>query len=127
MGHRLPFHKGKCKNLHGHSYRAIVSFNGIPDENGIVIDFYDMKQIVNPLLEELDHAFVVQKDDEEVISLLTKMNSKIRVLDFHSTAENLCDFLLNGIAAKCPQNIKSLTVRLYETDDAYAENSLTIG
>lgn len=126
MGHRLPFHKGKCKNLHGHSYKAIISFEGELDENGMLIDFYDVKQIVNPVIEALDHAFVVHKDDTEVAEYLKKMGSKMVVLGFHSTAENLCVYLLTKIAPLVPENIDSVTVRLFETEDAYAEETIVL-
>ncbi|MBI2417316.1 MAG: 6-carboxytetrahydropterin synthase [Ignavibacteriales bacterium] len=126
MGHRLPFHKGKCVNLHGHSYKAIVAFEGKLDDNGMLIDFYDVKQIVNPVIESLDHAFVVHKDDTEVLEYLTKLGSKTVVLDFHSTAENLCIYLLGKIKDKLTSNISTISVRLYETDDAYAEETLVL-
>lgn len=126
MGHRLPFHKGKCVNLHGHSYKAIVAFEGTLDDNGMLIDFYDVKQIVNPVIESLDHAFVVHKDDTEVLEYLTKLGSKTVVLDFHSTAENLCIYLLGKIKDKLTANISTISVRLYETEDAYAEETLVL-
>jgi 6-pyruvoyltetrahydropterin/6-carboxytetrahydropterin synthase len=123
MGHRLPFHQGKCKNLHGHSYRAIIEFEGTVDENGMVVDFYAMKQMVQPVIEQLDHAFVLHKGDTDISEFLKNQGSKVCLLDFHSTAENLCTFLLSGISPSCPENIQSITVRLYETADAYAEET----
>ncbi|MCE1189901.1 MAG: 6-carboxytetrahydropterin synthase [Ignavibacteria bacterium] len=127
MGHRLPFHKGKCTNLHGHSYKAVVGFEGSLDDNGMLIDFYDIKQIMAPIIEELDHAFVLHKEDTEVIEYLKNLKSKIVVFDFHSTAENLCLYFLTTIAQNIPSNITAVTVRLYETEDAYAEETLLIG
>lgn len=76
MGHRLPFHKGKCINLHGHSYRLILEVEGELDANGMLIDFYDMKTIINPLIEELDHAVIVYKEDLDLIAALEKLSSK---------------------------------------------------
>lgn len=126
MGHRLPFHKGKCKNLHGHSYRALFSFEGEVDENGILIDFYDVKQIVKPVIELLDHAFVVHRNDTELIESLSKMNSKTVIFDFHSTAENICTYLLDAIKDTCPSSVRKISVRLFETADAYAEDSIEL-
>ena len=51
MGHRLKFHKGKCINLHGHSYKMMVEFTGDVDENGMVLDYYDVKEIISPLVD----------------------------------------------------------------------------
>ena len=126
MGHRLPFHSGKCKNLHGHSYKCIVELTGGPDKNGMVMDYYDLKKIVEPILDDLDHAFMVCKKDTEMIEVLEKLNSRKVVVDFETTAENICVYLLNKIkSAKLPQNINSLKVRVLETENSYAEDEIT--
>jgi len=57
--HRLIKYKGKCENLHGHNYRLIVKVLGNPDEDGMVIDFTELKSIVkNEALDKLDHAYI---------------------------------------------------------------------
>ena len=125
MGHRLPFHQGKCINLHGHSYRAEVMLEGDTDPNGMVMDFYDLKVIVGPLVEQLDHAFIVNESDEKLLHLLKEMNSKMYVCNFHSTAENICTLFLNEIKKfDLPGNIKHISVRVYETTDSFAEASI---
>ena len=58
--HALRNYDGKCKNIHGHSYKMIVEFEGELDENGMVIDLYDVEKIINPVIEKLDHAFMVK-------------------------------------------------------------------
>ena len=93
MGHRLPEHFGLCKNIHGHSYKMIVEFEGELDKNQMVIDYYDIEKIINPVIEKLDHAFMVNIDDKIVIEFLEKMNSKKVVVGFNSTAENICNYL----------------------------------
>ena len=127
MGHRLPEHFGLCKNIHGHSYKMIVEFEGELNEQGMVIDYYDVEKIINPLIEKLDHAFMVCRDDKVVLEFLNKMNSKKVVVDFNATAENICSYLLNEIK-KCslPFNISSVKVRVYETQFDYAEESLRL-
>ncbi len=127
MGHRLPFHAGKCKNLHGHSYKCMVELTGDPDENGMVMDYYDLKKVVEPILDELDHAFMVCKKDIEMIEALEKLNSRKVIVDFETTAENICIYLLNKIkSAKLPQNIHSIKVRVLETENSYAEEETKI-
>ena len=127
MGHRLSFHTGKCKNLHGHSYKCMIELTGDPDKNGMVMDYYDLKKIVEPILDELDHAFMVYKKDIEMIKVLEKLNSRKVVVDFETTAENICVYLLNKIkSSKLPSNIKSLKVRVLETDNSYAEEETRI-
>ena len=127
MGHRLPEHFGLCKNIHGHSYKMIVEFEGELDKNQMVIDYYDVEKIINPVIEKLDHAFMVNIDDKIVIEFLEKMNSKKVVVDFNSTAENICNYLLSEIK-KCslPSNISSVKVRVYETQFDYAEETARI-
>ena len=127
MGHRLPDHFGQCKNIHGHSYKMLAEFEGNLDEQGMVIDYYDVEKIINPIIAKLDHAFMVNKDDKIVLGFLEKMNSKKVVVDFQSTAENICSYLLNEIRqASLPNNVKKIKVRVYETTDVYAEETLTL-
>lgn len=127
MGHRLPEHFGLCKNIHGHSYKMIVEFEGELDKNQMVIDYYDVERIVNPVIEKLDHSFMVNINDKVVLEFLEKMNSKKVVVDFLATAENICLYLLNEIKkCKLPQNISSIKVRVFETQFDYAEESLRL-
>jgi 6-pyruvoyltetrahydropterin/6-carboxytetrahydropterin synthase len=127
MGHRLPFHQGKCVNLHGHSYKMLVEVEGDLDENGMVIDYYNLKEIINPVVEELDHAYLVWKGDTELISVLDQLKSKKVLIEYHSTAENMCVYFLDKIKnAGLPENVKSIKVRIYETIDDYAEETLIL-
>ena len=127
MGHRLPKHFGNCKNIHGHSYKMIVEFEGKLKRDEMVIDFYDIDRIVKPLVEKLDHAFMVNKDDKEVIEFLDKIKSKKFVVGFNSTVENICKFILEEIKKFIlPQNISSVAVRVYETNEDYAEEKLIL-
>jgi 6-pyruvoyltetrahydropterin/6-carboxytetrahydropterin synthase len=127
MGHRLPEHFGLCKNIHGHSYKMIVEFEGDLDKNQMVIDYYDVEKIINPVIEKLDHAFMVNIEDKIVIEFLEKMNSKKVVVGFNSTAENICNYLLSEIK-KCslPSNISAVKVRVYETQFDYAEETASL-
>jgi 6-pyruvoyltetrahydropterin/6-carboxytetrahydropterin synthase len=122
MGHRLPDHFGNCKNIHGHSYKMIVGFEGELNENDMIIDFYNVDKIIKPLIDKLDHAFIVNKKDKDVIDFLDKIKSKKMVVNFNSTVENLCNFVLDEIKRfDLPRNISSVSVRIYETNEDYAE------
>ena len=127
MGHHLPEHFGNCKNIHGHSYKMIVGFEGELNENEMIIDFYDIDKIIKPLVDKLDHAFIVNKNDKEVIEFLNKIKSKKLVVDFNSTVENICKFVLEEIKKfDIPRNISSVSVRVYETNEDYAEEKITL-
>lgn len=127
MGHRLPDHFGKCKNIHGHSYKMLVEIDGDVLENGMVMDYYHMKDAIEPLIEKMDHAFLVHKDDKIVLEFLEKMNSKKVVVDFHSTVENITNFFLSEIKkANLPSNIRKVKIRVCETPDDYAEEEISL-
>lgn len=127
MGHRLLEHFGNCKNIHGHSYRMIVEFEGELNKDEMIIDFYDIDRIIKPLIEKLDHAFLVNENDKEVIEFLERIKSKMLVVDFNSTVENICKFILSEIKKfELPKNISSVSVRIYETNEDYAEERILI-
>jgi 6-pyruvoyltetrahydropterin/6-carboxytetrahydropterin synthase len=127
MGHRLPEHFGLCKNIHGHSYKMLVEFEGEMNADEMVIDYYDVEKMINPLIQKLDHSFMVNKNDKIVIEFLEKMSSKKNIVDFNSTAENICLYLLNEIKQNTiPSNISSIKVRVHETEFDYAEETLKL-
>jgi len=122
MGHRLPEHFGLCKNIHGHSYKMIIEFEGKLDEQGMVIDFYDVAKMISPIIDELDHAFMVKDDDKLTLDFLEKLNSKKVVVNFFTTVENICKYISEKIIkSKLPDNIENVRVRVYETSEDYAE------
>lgn len=122
MGHRLPEHFGKCKNIHGHSYKMIVELEGSLDEMGMIMDYFDLKKMVNPIIDVLDHAFMVYKEDREIIDFLKSVKSKMMIVDFQSTVENICKYILTQIQKqKMPSNVNKVKVRIFESVDDYAE------
>ena len=127
MGHRLQCHKGKCVNLHGHSYKMLVEFIGDIKDDGMVLDYFDVKEIVGPIIDKLDHAVIITKTDTELIEAVKKLNSDHVIVDFESTAENLCIYFLNKIKeSNLPENITSIMVKVFETENTYAEESLSL-
>ncbi|WKZ68921.1 MAG: 6-carboxytetrahydropterin synthase QueD [Melioribacteraceae bacterium] len=127
MGHRLPFHSGKCKNIHGHTYKMRIEIEGDLDENGMVIDYYDVSEIISPIIDELDHSFMVKDSDKEVIDFLVKLNSKKVVVPFETTAENITLHLLTKIKERITSDrIKKIKIRVYETEKTYAEDELEL-
>lgn len=68
--HRLEKYRGKCERLHGHTYRVRITVVGIPDEEGMVIDFVELKQLVTErVLSLLDHSYL-----NEIVSQPTAEN-----------------------------------------------------
>jgi len=127
MGHRLTFVDGKCKNLHGHTYKMRIELDGEPDKYGMVLDYFIIDDMVKPILDKLDHGVTVYIEDKDLIEFLTKMNFRHTILDQECTAENITFYLLNQFKqTNLPNNVKSIKIRVYETEDAYAEESLIL-
>lgn len=100
--HVLPWHPGKCSGLHGHGYRLDVTVAGTPDENGVVIDFDDLAEIVQKhVIATLDHAH---------------LNDVIESPTAERIAEHVWD-VLSGVG------LALHTIRVSETGDCWAEVS----
>lgn len=127
--HALVGYDGKCRNIHGHSYELQVTVKGLPvDEpgnpkNGMVIDFHDLKRIVNEeVVERLDHSFIIGTNMPEDFVESAKQNfDKIVCVDYQPTTENMLTDFVERIKAKLPQNVELYSVRLQETRDSFAE------
>ena len=128
MAHRLQCHKGKCFNLHGHSYKMQVEFEGnINPNTGMVLDYFDVKDIVGPLVEELDHSVIISDKDSILIDKISELNSAHVIVPFETTAENLVGYFLGKIAGeKLPKEITKIKVRVCETENTYAEDEIII-
>ena len=127
MGHRLLCHKGKCFNLHGHSYKLLVEFQGGVESNGMVIDYFDVKEIIAPIVEELDHSVIINAEDVKLKDAIESLNSDHVIVNFETTAENLCHYFLDKIkAANLPNNITNIMVKVFETENTYAEETLSL-
>lgn len=57
--HHLHAYEGKCKSLHGHTYRLVITISGFLDEKGFAVDFQDIKRIYKKTIEaRLDHRYL---------------------------------------------------------------------
>lgn len=57
--HVLPKHPGKCSKLHGHSWLMRVGVSApVNPETGFVVDYIDLKALVQPLVDQWDHSFL---------------------------------------------------------------------
>ena len=125
MGHRLPEHEGLCKNVHGHSYRMNVEISGEINKKGMIIDFYDLGKIINPIIEKYDHAFMCWENDKIVKEFLTKNKMKRVFVKYPSTVENICNDFVNIISSKLKKlkasNLDELTVKIFESPNSFAE------
>jgi 6-pyruvoyltetrahydropterin/6-carboxytetrahydropterin synthase len=122
MGHRLPMHSGLCRNLHGHSYAAEIFLTGEPDATGMVMDYFDLGALVSPLIDQLDHCFIVDRSDGLLRDFLALHGLKTVVMDAPTTAENLAVFFLGGILDQLPSahTLYAITISIYETEKTSA-------
>lgn len=123
MGHRLPFHEGLCRNIHGHSYSMRVEIEGETEKNGMVMDYYDVKSIVQPIVDQLDHAFLCDENDEIMKEFFLSHPMKTVMVPFFTTAENIALYMLEKVCTAFinQQNIRKVMIRVYETEETYAE------
>ncbi len=129
MAHALRNYDGLCRNIHGHSYKMDITLAGQPlhDENspknGMVMDFGDLKRLVNEeVISLLDHALVLNsKTDAQLVEVLKQNYEKIVTVDFQPTTENLLEFIAAKIQSRLPETVTLTCVRLRETDTSYAE------
>ena len=98
-GHRLLNYDGKCKYLHGHNGRAIITIESATlDERGMVLDFSDIKKVVSTWIDEqLDHRMLLQRTDPAV-PLLQKMGEPLFLMDENPTAENIAKLIYHFTA-----------------------------
>ena len=129
MAHALWNYDGPCKNVHGHSYRLFVTLIGEPinDKNnpkhGMVIDFGDLKRIVNTeIVDRFDHTAVVSSDVEKArLDALNQMFGNVLVVDYQPTCENMVVDIANRIMPFVSDKVKLHNIRLFETATSYAE------
>lgn len=127
MGHALNNYDGKCRFLHGHSYKLYVTLLGpvinkfnFP-KDGMVIDFSVLKKIVNEkIVDVFDHSFVVNEKDERKFTL-PGISQRTILFPTQPTAENLLIHFKDIIKECLPDGLKLVNVKLYETEDSFAE------
>jgi len=97
--HKLPNYNGKCANLHGHTWKLIVTLEGeIQDSSGMIIDFKEIKQKVSEkVLDKLDHSY---------------LNDTIE----NPTCENLLIWIKEQLSELNPKSLK-----LYESESSFCE------
>lgn len=128
-GHILEKHDGKCKNLHGHTYRLRVSVTGpLIDggaKEGMVIDFTDLKALINDyVMDKYDHAFIA-KGDENALKFAMASGYKYHILGVRTTVENLAPTIHKELQAALEQRYAKYVcwvseVKIWETPNSSA-------
>ncbi len=129
-GHALYGYDGKCKNVHGHSYKLSVTVIGTPITDttnvkyGMVIDFTDLKKIVTEeIVDKFDHATVFNQNTPhvELAKELSSRGHDVILVDYQPTSENMVIDFANKIKNRLPVQIQLHSLKLQETDSSFAE------
>ena len=112
-GHRLLDYQGKCRYLHGHNGRLLVTFQAESlDRLGMVLDFADIKRTVQHWLEaNLDHRMILHRDDPAV-PVLQSLGEPVYIVGFNPTAENIARMIFDFIQS---QGMPVVQTELWET------------
>lgn len=127
--HCLEGYDGPCREIHGHSYKMFVTVMGTPcaditnPKYGMVMDFTELKAIVNRLIvDRFDHALVMRPTPENnsVICAMQSKWKRIELTPYQPTCENMiCDFV-TMIERELPQGVSLVELKLYETEKSHA-------
>jgi 6-pyruvoyltetrahydropterin/6-carboxytetrahydropterin synthase len=117
-GHRLLHYEGKCRHLHGHNGRAIITIETESlDGKGMVIDFNEIKRRINTWIDEhIDHRMILHRKDP-IVPMLKKLGEPMYLLDVNPTAENIAKLIADTARE---QGVPVVEVRLWETPHCYA-------
>src|SRR5690606_20801116 len=129
-GHALYGYDGKCKNVHGHSYKLSVTVIGKPITDnshvkfGMVIDFGDLKKSVKEeIVDVFDHATVFNKNTPhvELAKELEYRGHNILLVDYQPTSEMMVIDFAHKITQRLPKHIQLHSLKLQETETSFAE------
>jgi 6-pyruvoyltetrahydropterin/6-carboxytetrahydropterin synthase len=129
MAHALWNYDGPCRNIHGHSYQLYVTVYGQPSKDldntklGMVIDFSDLKKIVNQcVVDYFDHSVVISsRASQPDIERVEQMFEKFYVVEYQPTCENLVIDMAEKIRTRLPDRVSLYSLRLVETATSFAE------
>lgn len=129
-GHALYGYDGKCKNVHGHSYKLSVTVIGTPITDrdnvkfGMVIDFTDLKKIVKEeIVDQFDHATVFNETTPhlDLANELISRGHHVILVSYQPTSENMVIDFAERIKNRLPDNIQLFSLKLQETTSSFAE------
>jgi 6-pyruvoyl tetrahydropterin synthase/QueD family protein len=123
--------EGQAEPLHGHNYALLVQVEGDLTQNAWVMDFAQLKSLGEALCQELDHRFLLPRDNPalditdldhawQIASgdrryVIPKSDVCLLPLD-NSTAERLAEWFCHRLAEALAErgNITSISVGVEE-------------
>ncbi|MFK7756410.1 MAG: 6-pyruvoyl tetrahydropterin synthase family protein [Flavobacteriales bacterium] len=128
--HALDGYDGKCKDIHGHSYKLSVTVLGKVNLNkedpkcGMVIDFGEIKKIVKgSVLDQFDHYLLLRSDSR--FKGIESHGERIRYVNYQPTCENMLLEIVSDIQHDFPDGVTLIEATLRETATGYAQWKLS--
>ena len=125
--HALTGYDGKCRHIHGHSYKLLITITGEPSEipghpkSGMIMDFNDLKNIVHQyVIDPLDHSLML-REEAPLSRELKEQYDNIKVFDFQPTCEQLTLYIAHTLEPVISPPNRLHRVCLYETPTSFAE------
>lgn len=121
--HFLAGYDGKCRNLHGHRWKVQIEIAGEDlKEDGMVVDFSDIKKDLKDMAEHLDHCLIIEKNSLKPLTLEALQAEDFRIVEvpFRPTAENFSRYFFEKIEKKGYQIQRAV---VYETPNNCASYS----
>lgn len=117
--HRLINYKGPCERMHGHSYKMEVTVVGVPNEQNLTIDFKHLKHVVN--------THVISKVDHQDLN-------DVLLMEFDLASNTTCEAMIvlfwkeieKALESEGFYHVKLDRIRLWETEDSYAELTMDL-
>jgi 6-pyruvoyltetrahydropterin/6-carboxytetrahydropterin synthase len=117
-GHRLLNYEGKCRHLHGHNGRVVITIAADQlNAQGMVMDFSRIKEVLGNWLDAtLDHRMLLHENDPS-IPFLRQLHEPFYVMKVNPTAENIAKLIFDYALS---QGFPVVEVQLWETDHCFA-------
>jgi len=116
--HRLEGHV-KCGRLHGHNYKVIVTVQTNDLIDGMVIDYHDLDDIVNPKVDGMDHKYLVSRENYAAncpyAMVAAKAGHAYQLPQNKSTAEYIAEHLYKMLIQSLHPEAFKVTVEVQET------------
>lgn len=105
-GHALRNYHGKCENVHGHNYKVRITMAGEQlDSTGLLVDFVEVKRLMNAVIEYLDHRFINDLPPFDQIN---------------PSAENIAKYFYDRVHPGLTGAVRVSEVKIWETDTSSA-------
>jgi len=105
-GHYLRNYRGKCENPHGHNYKVRVTLQGRElDAAGLLLDFKELKSVMRPVIDYLDHQMI---NDLKPFDVINPSAENLAKYFFDETNRQLREMTAGRVTVK--------DVLLFETD-----------